>query len=210
MHPVGYGESQPRNKCTDGVECTEDEHARNRRTEVKMITAMQGSSVVYIDGKMIGASTAPNSEAAQANTKPAATENPVPVKPPKPTNVNTAPAKTKTKPATAAGDDASSPAPVVESLDNKTKPDNKADNKYENGEKDAYYVISGSFLMETRAIAQVDKLKKAGYDDTQIVRFGGSPFFSVSLGKFPSRNDAEVLKHKLDKEHIDAFVRVGM
>jgi outer membrane protein OmpA-like peptidoglycan-associated protein len=28
----GYGESQLVNKCADGVDCTEEEHQRNRRT----------------------------------------------------------------------------------------------------------------------------------------------------------------------------------
>ncbi len=32
----GYGESQLINKCADGVECSEDEHAKNRRTEFKV------------------------------------------------------------------------------------------------------------------------------------------------------------------------------
>lgn len=29
----GFGESQPVNKCVDGVECSEVEHQKNRRTE---------------------------------------------------------------------------------------------------------------------------------------------------------------------------------
>ncbi|MGZ4077686.1 MAG: OmpA family protein, partial [Bacteroidia bacterium] len=32
----GYGESRLINKCADGVECTEEEHAKNRRTEFKI------------------------------------------------------------------------------------------------------------------------------------------------------------------------------
>ena len=32
----GYGESNLINKCVDGVECTEEEHAKNRRTEFKI------------------------------------------------------------------------------------------------------------------------------------------------------------------------------
>lgn len=32
----GYGESKPRNHCLDGVDCSEEEHAYNRRTEVKI------------------------------------------------------------------------------------------------------------------------------------------------------------------------------
>ena len=34
----GYGESQILNKCLDGVECSEDEHAKNRRTEFKILS----------------------------------------------------------------------------------------------------------------------------------------------------------------------------
>lgn len=33
----GYGESKPVNKCVDGVDCTEEEHALNRRTEIKVL-----------------------------------------------------------------------------------------------------------------------------------------------------------------------------
>jgi outer membrane protein OmpA-like peptidoglycan-associated protein len=32
----GMGESQLVNKCKDGVECSEEEHAQNRRTEFKV------------------------------------------------------------------------------------------------------------------------------------------------------------------------------
>ncbi|MFY9307592.1 MAG: OmpA family protein [Bacteroidia bacterium] len=32
----GYGESKPMNKCVDGVECSEEEHAKNRRTEFQI------------------------------------------------------------------------------------------------------------------------------------------------------------------------------
>jgi len=37
LQPKGYGETQPRNKCVDGVQCTEFEHQRNRRTEFRII-----------------------------------------------------------------------------------------------------------------------------------------------------------------------------
>ncbi|MGQ0827188.1 MAG: OmpA family protein [Bacteroidota bacterium] len=33
----GYGESKLINKCADGTECTEEEHAKNRRTEFKIL-----------------------------------------------------------------------------------------------------------------------------------------------------------------------------
>ena len=33
----GYGEEQPINECKDGATCTEEEHAANRRTELKLL-----------------------------------------------------------------------------------------------------------------------------------------------------------------------------
>lgn len=39
IKPVGYGESQLVNKCTNNVKCTEEEHQRNRRTEFKVLNA---------------------------------------------------------------------------------------------------------------------------------------------------------------------------
>lgn len=37
IEAVGYGESQILNKCVNGVQCTDDEHRFNRRTEFKII-----------------------------------------------------------------------------------------------------------------------------------------------------------------------------
>lgn len=45
----GYGESNPRNHCADGVECTEEEHQYNRRTEVKIVKIDEGVDVKYKD-----------------------------------------------------------------------------------------------------------------------------------------------------------------
>ena len=32
----GYGETKIKNRCADGVKCSEDEHQENRRTEIKI------------------------------------------------------------------------------------------------------------------------------------------------------------------------------
>ena len=37
IKPKGYGESQLINECSDGVECPEEMHQQNRRTEFKII-----------------------------------------------------------------------------------------------------------------------------------------------------------------------------
>lgn len=39
IKPVGYGEKQPVNNCTNNVKCTEEEHQQNRRTEFKVLNA---------------------------------------------------------------------------------------------------------------------------------------------------------------------------
>ncbi|HEY3385892.1 MAG TPA: OmpA family protein [Saprospiraceae bacterium] len=41
------GESSPRNKCLDGVPCTEAEHQFNRRTSVRIINPSQGMQIRY-------------------------------------------------------------------------------------------------------------------------------------------------------------------
>jgi outer membrane protein OmpA-like peptidoglycan-associated protein len=62
LMPVGYGESRPRNGCSEGVTCPETDHARNRRTEIKMITGVQGSSLIYVDGKPANSTNNPDPE----------------------------------------------------------------------------------------------------------------------------------------------------
>ncbi|MEM1321989.1 MAG: OmpA family protein [Bacteroidota bacterium] len=44
---VGYGEAQLRNHCRDGVDCSEEEHQYNRRTEVRVIELNEDVQVQY-------------------------------------------------------------------------------------------------------------------------------------------------------------------
>ena len=70
----GYGETEPRNRCKDGVKCSEQEYARNRRTEIRVTNSASGTP-------------------AQTSAKPAATAKPSEVAATDaPVNVNTAPA----------------------------------------------------------------------------------------------------------------------
>ncbi|HHS95482.1 MAG TPA: hypothetical protein ENJ45_02750, partial [Phaeodactylibacter sp.] len=48
MTAVGYGESQLRNGCSDGVDCTEEQHQYNRRTEVKVTKISQEINIQLI------------------------------------------------------------------------------------------------------------------------------------------------------------------
>lgn len=49
----GYGESQLRNHCVDGVECTDEEHQYNRRTEVKVVRIDEPVKVQYDEGNPV-------------------------------------------------------------------------------------------------------------------------------------------------------------
>jgi outer membrane protein OmpA-like peptidoglycan-associated protein len=84
--PMGHGETRPRNSCTDGVKCTEADHARNRRTEVKMLTSLEGSSLVYLDGKITG--PGPSSDPQPVSTESGSKANAAPVKQPVGITVN--------------------------------------------------------------------------------------------------------------------------
>lgn len=47
---VGYGETQVRNHCLEGVKCSDDEHRYNRRTEFKIIS---GPTTIQIEKKRL-------------------------------------------------------------------------------------------------------------------------------------------------------------
>ena len=51
INAIGKGETEPRNQCKDGVECSEEEHAFNRRTEVKVRKINEGVKVEYQGNK---------------------------------------------------------------------------------------------------------------------------------------------------------------
>lgn len=174
LNPVGYGESEPRNKCQDGSSCTEQEHARNRRTEVRIATGVQGGSMVYVDGY---ANSNPTPQSATGGSGKPQTTKPQTTKP------QTSDTKPIVNPIT--------PGKVLVS----------------NAEKDSYYVVAGSFLMENRATSHLNVLQTAGFKDATVIQFPGSTFYSVAVGKFSARKDALELQHKLESEKINAFIR---
>lgn len=51
---LGMGETQIRNRCTDDVECSDEEHQYNRRTEVKVVRIDEPVKVQYGEGNPTG------------------------------------------------------------------------------------------------------------------------------------------------------------
>jgi outer membrane protein OmpA-like peptidoglycan-associated protein/tetratricopeptide (TPR) repeat protein len=45
LKAIGFGETKLLNRCANGVECSEDEHKINRRTEFKIVDTKQASSI---------------------------------------------------------------------------------------------------------------------------------------------------------------------
>lgn len=111
INAVGYGETKILNKCTNGVECTDDEHRFNRRTEFKIVS---GPTSIKIEKKRLKGT---KDEGVIINNNPLlnavkeAKKEPAPPanSPSKPATPSTpAKATTPTKPATP------TPAPAVE------------------------------------------------------------------------------------------------
>jgi len=74
----GYGESKIRNKCTDGVACTEQEHQYNRRTEFKIIKGVEDDVKLpefVSERNMMGGSTAAGAYGGAASTLYNSTDN---------------------------------------------------------------------------------------------------------------------------------------
>lgn len=45
----GYGETSLKNHCADGINCSEEEHQRNRRTEVKILKGANNTKISVVD-----------------------------------------------------------------------------------------------------------------------------------------------------------------
>jgi outer membrane protein OmpA-like peptidoglycan-associated protein len=156
LTPHGYGESEPRNSCLDGVSCTEQEHARNRRTEVRVLSGVNGTAMMYVDGQVSGVDR--RDESSNATDQ----------------RVNSAPSSISVSQA--------------------------------NG--NTFYVVAGSFRLETGAQTRHAELLNLGYDRVEIIQFQGSPFYSVCVDKYDNKQEANVVRRKLEKENkIEAFVK---
>lgn len=154
LSPHGYGESELRNNCTDGVGCTEQEHARNRRTEIRIISGVNGgASMMYVDGQVGGVDTY---------------EEPV-------SKVNNPP----------------------------------AGGVYPEVESNTYYVIAGTFRLETGAHTRLAEVQQLGYEDAIIVRFPNVEYYYVCAAKFDTKKAANAVRRKLVREDkMEAIVKV--
>jgi cell division septation protein DedD len=73
-----------------------------------------------------------------------------------------------------------------------------------------HLVIVGNFLQLVNANQRMQELKKAGFNDVEVVNFDLSEYHTVCAGRFDDINEARRLVKKLKDYHkIDAYVRIG-
>jgi hypothetical protein len=156
----GYGETQLKNQCADGVSCTETEQARNRRTELRVLSGADGVGVRYVDSGSLGLDIPVNSMTAAA---------------PK--------------------DYFSQNSSFITSSSR--------------GGNGSYSVIVGSFMIESGAFLQLNRIKSIGYPDAVIRHIKGSPNHSVVAAQCSSMNEARALVRKFTaKDQIPAYILV--
>ena len=179
LEPIGYGESQLRNRCVDGVTCSESEHQYNRRTEIKILE--MGES---LEGVAPIANVQTDGEDAYAATK-----------------ISYDAEKDK-------GGQASDAIAVVENGDNTTekateKEDELKDEFYKEG---AYVVIAGTFANHNYAVRRVSLLMEKGFLESSIVRQERNGLYAVFVQSYDKKNDAFLQVKKLNGEQIHAYV----
>ncbi len=118
INAVGYGETKILNKCTNGVECTDDEHRFNRRTEFKIVS---GPTSIKIEKKRLKGT---KEEGVIINNNPLI--NAVKEAKKEPAPAPNAPAKAPVAPAAKTP---AAPAPAKDTKVTPTKPAEKAANK---------------------------------------------------------------------------------
>lgn len=147
----GYGERQPVNRCEDGANCSEKQHAQNRRTEIKVISGLEPGLVVVTgrEEKHIASKKMPAQEMAVAEPKQSKAQR-------------AKPAKVKPEPKAEAKSAAKSKVNIAP--------------KYKTGEA-TYLVVAGSFLMESRANKRLGQVQKLGFKDAKIQTFADEKDF---------------------------------
>lgn len=74
-------------------------------------------------------------------------------------------------------------------------------------EKRKYYLMVAVYAKETNAITLVNKLKKEGFPDAQIITLASSKYYSVTAGLYPDRNEAKTAKEKLKRIGYSSYIR---
>jgi outer membrane protein OmpA-like peptidoglycan-associated protein len=179
LEPIGYGESQIRNRCTDGVACSEAEHQYNRRTEIKILE--MGES---LEGVVPVASVKSENDDYSAETV----------------------AYEEGKEANKDKGGQPSVAPPIGNNNENTAAKEEETLKDEYYKEGTYAVIAGTFANHNYAVRRASELMEKGYLESSIVKQERNGLFAVFVQTYNTKKEAFSLVKKLDNQQIHAYV----
>jgi outer membrane protein OmpA-like peptidoglycan-associated protein len=183
---VGYGETQPRNQCRDGVTCTEEQHKINRRTEVKVTKASDDLDISVIDKLYNGNNVANNNNTTVANS----------------TSKEVAPTKTTSPTQNTTVNNTTVKNSNTTTSQSTTSVGNSSEWNPASGE---FWVVAGSYQNAKNADDQAASLSKKGY--LPVIIFASDiNFYRVLVEKTSNLNDARKLLKTLKSHREPAFV----
>jgi OmpA family/SPOR domain len=169
MIAKGYGESKLRNQCADGVACSEEEHQRNRRTEVKILRGANNAQVSVVDNLPQYIDAKPGTSTSSSNTYAGIDASAVPKEyGAKQKKINTTP--TNVSPATSVSD---------------------------SGVDGNFWVIAGSYSNAQNATEQQLKMMNLGFSETTIEYAADVNTNRVVVGKMSSMEAASARVREL-------------
>ncbi|HRI00927.1 MAG TPA: OmpA family protein [Saprospiraceae bacterium] len=206
----GYGETVIKNRCKNGITCSDVEHEVNRRTELKIIGIKSFNAEEWkplsrmITEEEFEQEMFKSLPSGKSNSNQSKSQSPKPVQ-----TKNLPEKKSGKKP----GPNLSQEDNDVEEVENEESQDNLStlihsdlsSQRIDTGIH--YFVIAGSFLIPSHAEKQINKLIKMGYKNAVRMIIGESEYHSVVVEDFENENQAKKLVQKLKSKKIDAFVK---
>lgn len=176
LNPRGYGEREPVNRCEDGITCPENQHSLNRRTELRVIEGLQpGQIILTVVREVKAEKMVVIEQPAEPTTAPLA-EKGVEKKPAKPSK------------------------PIAERTPAKPKI-NTPPTKIATG-RATYFVVCGSFLMESRAKKRLGQVQKLGFNEAKFTTFADEKEFTcVTVLETNSFDEAQSYATELKAKH---------
>lgn len=178
LTPRGYGESQLRNRCTDGVACSEQEHQFNRRTEIKILEMNGGPDTTAMPSQPVAAA------------EPGNEQNPNDV------------ALVGEPDADKGGQDVAAPEAQEENAPEVVRVKTVEAGKFEG----SFAVIAGTFANYEFAVRRSNLLNDLGYKQTAIVKQDRNGLYAVWVNAFDKKASAFNLVKKLASQQFSAYV----
>ncbi|HHH49619.1 MAG TPA: SPOR domain-containing protein [Saprospiraceae bacterium] len=77
---------------------------------------------------------------------------------------------------------------------------------YSSANSSKYMVVAGTFKSKSYATSEVQRLKKMGYPQAEVVKFDRTTYHSVCAGRFNDLTKARAIATSLKKDGVDAYV----